>query len=66
VWARGNVRLNTCPKSYITPESLEWLESYHVGKLFGFGDPNGLPARAADAFCVLEQEIVSEKNNDER
>src|SRR5690606_32879292 len=38
VWARADVRLGTCPKSYITAQSIDWLERYHVQRTFGFGD----------------------------
>lgn len=50
-----------CPKSYITAESLSWIEEFHVRKLFGFGDVTNLPARAVDAFCTLERETVAER-----
>jgi hypothetical protein len=58
------VRLNECPKSLISPESEEWLERFQVGRVFGFGDLSSLPARAVDAFCVLEKELAVERNYD--
>jgi hypothetical protein len=61
VWARANVRLNTCPKSYITAQSIEWLERYQVQRTFGFGDVMRLPARDVDAYCLIENEIIGEK-----
>jgi hypothetical protein len=61
VWARRGVVAAECPKSYITSESLTWIEEFHVRKLFGFGDVTNLPARAVDAFCTLEKEILAER-----
>jgi hypothetical protein len=66
VWARGGVGVFECPKSYITAESLTWIEEFHVRKLFGFGDVMSLPARAVDAFCALERESIAERTNAEQ
>ena len=63
VWARGWVSIFECPKSYITAESLTWIEEFQVRKLFGFGDVMSLPARAVDAFCTLERESIAERMN---
>ena len=41
-----------------------WVELFHVGKLFGFDDVMDMPAKAVDAFCVLEQELRVERLND--
>jgi hypothetical protein len=59
------VAIAECPKSYITPESLGWLEEFQVRKLFGFGDLTTLSARAVDAFCTLEKELAAERNHDD-
>ena len=66
VWARGPVRLTCCPVSLVMPQSQEYLELWHVARLFGFGDTAALPARTVDAFCVLENESAMERNHDER
>jgi hypothetical protein len=63
VWVRGGVAVSECPKSYISPESLTWLEEFQVRKLFGFGDVMNLPARVVDAFCTLEKESITERMN---
>jgi len=55
------VAVTECPKSYITPQSLTWIEEFQVRKLFGFGDVTELPARAVDAFCILERESIAER-----
>jgi hypothetical protein len=50
-----------CPKSIISAESIGWIEQYQVGRAFGFPDLQNAPARAVDAFCVLEAERVAER-----
>lgn len=54
-----------CPQSYITAESLAWIEAYQAGRVFGFGDVSELSARTVDAFCVLELELAKEKKHGE-
>lgn len=54
MWARGGVRLETCPKSYITPNSVRLLEEFAVRKRLGVGDAAQMEARTAEAFLILE------------
>ena len=63
VWARKSVVTQSCPRSYIAPESVTWLEEFHVRKVFGFGNWQELPARTVDAFCVLERELAMERSD---
>ena len=56
VWVRGRVATEECPKSLVTPQSLEWMERFFAWKFAGGGVLDGLPARDADAFLVLEKE----------
>jgi hypothetical protein len=56
VWARGRVATEECPKSLVTPESLELLERFFVWRFSGGGQVSELPAREADAFMTLETE----------
>lgn len=56
VWARGPVAVTKCPKSLITPDSMELLERYSIWKLSGGGDYRKLNARHAEAFLLLEGE----------
>lgn len=65
MWARGPVRLTTCPTAQITPDALEDLEHWRMARVFGFGDIASLPARTVDAFCVFENESAREKSHDE-
>jgi hypothetical protein len=61
VWVGRTVRVTECPKSIISAESIGWIEQYQVGRAFGFPDLQNAPARAVDAFCVLEAERVAER-----
>jgi hypothetical protein len=54
-----------CPKSYITAESIGWLEAYYAWRAFGFGNPAEMPAREVEAFLVLDNEINTEKRRDQ-
>ena len=60
VWARGRVAAEECPKSLVTPESVELLEKFFAWKLGGGGRLEDRPAKEADAFLVLEGEWRAE------
>jgi hypothetical protein len=63
VWARRAVFLETCPRSYVTAESMALVDAFAARKLVGGGDPTELPARTVDAYCVLENELRTETIN---
>lgn len=63
VWARREVVARMCPKSLITADSLKRLEEFSAWKSGGGGNLLRLPARTAEAFFVLEQELRSEQNH---
>jgi hypothetical protein len=56
VWARGRASADECPKSLVTPQSMEWLEKFFVWKFAGGGRLDELAARDAEAFMTLEKE----------
>ena len=57
VWAAGRVGITECPVSYVTGESLGWLEDFYVHQaLGGGGEILDWPARRVDAFVVLKAE----------
>jgi hypothetical protein len=60
---RGNVTAQECPKSFVTPESIERVEHFFAFKHFGTRTAEDIGARDADAFLVLEQEWTTEKTN---
>jgi hypothetical protein len=66
VWARGGVAAKVCPKSYISGESLAWLEGFEAWKRLGHGDPWTLPARQVHAMMLLEQEYSVEVKRGEQ
>jgi hypothetical protein len=60
VWARRNVSVGACPKSYVTPESVGLLEEFLVRRQLGGLPCEELSARSAEAFVVLEREMNKE------
>jgi len=57
------VATEECPTSFVTPASVEFIESYFASKVVGVGE---LTAREAEAFVVLEQEWRTEQTNGQR
>ena len=64
VWARRQIAVDSCPTSYVTAASLEFLETFHALKLFGTRDYRALPARQVEASMILENELRSERNHE--
>jgi hypothetical protein len=60
VWARRNVTLDTCPKPYITAESLSLLEEFFLRRRFRAFSVEELSARQVEAFLILEKELAAE------
>ena len=56
VWVRGRVSSEECPKSLVTPASVELLEKFYGWKFAGGGSLAELRAKEADAFLILEGE----------
>jgi len=63
VWSRNNVAVDECPKSFITAQSLTWLEEFFIMRQFWQPQLYDLPARQADAFLILENERKSEAHH---
>ncbi len=63
VWARKHIHLATCPKSYITPESIEAVEDFLVRRQLGRVDSAELTARQVEAFIILQNEVMHEIND---
>ena len=66
VFARGRTVAFQCPKSIITPQSLEYIERFIYWKRSGGGDLWSLDAKTVDAMWVLEQESVKENKNEQK
>jgi hypothetical protein len=60
VWARKQVAIATCPKSYITAQSVAWLEEFVVRRKLDQGWPDTQGAREAEAYLILEAEWEAE------
>jgi hypothetical protein len=55
-----------CPKSLVTPQSLEWVEKFLTWKFSGSGAFDEMAARDADAFLILEREWRTGSEDGER
>jgi hypothetical protein len=66
IWARRTVSLFTCPKSYITGESLALLDDFFSQRRLGRSDVEYMTARHADAFLVLEDAMAMEMTDGPR
>ena len=63
IWLRGTVASVECPRSYISPDSLSWLEAFHVWRLGGKDELFRYSAKTVEAFSVLESELLKEREN---
>jgi hypothetical protein len=63
VWARREIAVATCPKSYITAESVTLLEEFAARRRLGSTDVAELSARQVDAFMILEKALTEELRN---
>jgi hypothetical protein len=57
VWARNGAATTICPKSFITAQSMAWVEEYLVRRKLGHRGIEGLGARDVEAFLILEHEL---------
>ena len=66
MWAKKHVVVSECPKSYVSAESMAFVEDFSFRRRFGQMDLTHLTARQAEAFMVLESELAREiKDGDE-
>ncbi len=56
VWSRNGVSATECPRSYVTAESVAWLERFAVWRRFGGPGVEGMSAREGEAMSVLLDE----------
>jgi len=61
VWARGPVATDVCPKSMITAESIGWIEEYLIWKRLGLTLNLETNVRQVEAFLILEEQVLSER-----
>lgn len=58
--------MTSCPTSYITAHSLEFLETFQAMKMFPAGDYRTLPARVVEAMMIIENEWRTERNHEQQ
>ncbi len=64
IWARDSSATTVCPRSFISAQSMAWLEEYLVRRKLGQKGIDGLGAREVEAFLILEHDLT--KMNSER
>lgn len=60
MWVRGGVSTLECPKSFVTAESIGWLEEFQIWKRLGYPNVTEMTARQVEAMLVLEAELMEE------
>jgi hypothetical protein len=60
VWARGNVTVDVCPKSYISAASQTLVEEFMVRKRLGERGLHDISAKQVEAFLLLEEQLAAE------
>lgn len=63
VWIRKRAQADECPKSMVTGESLSLLEEFFVYRRLGMVHGMEMPARKADAFLILREEMEREERD---
>ncbi|MEX2263561.1 MAG: hypothetical protein WD696_16510 [Bryobacteraceae bacterium] len=63
MWARNGSTLTTCPTSFVSAQSIAWLESYFVWRTLRHELTDEMDARQAEAFLILEREMERKEQN---
>jgi hypothetical protein len=58
IWARNGAATTVCPKSFVSAQSMAWLEEYLVRRKLGQRGIDDLGAREVEAFLILEHELA--------
>jgi hypothetical protein len=61
VWAKGGLAVQECPRSYVSTESIGWLEQY--GAWRRTSAVLDMPARDVEAMLILEREIEASRGD---
>lgn len=61
VWLRGDLAIDECPKSYITPQSLYYLDLFSCKQMLAERSRDDLSAKEAEAFMILEAQWKTEE-----
>ena len=57
VWANKNVAIDTCPTSYVTAQSLAWIEEFFVRRKLGQKMTDTMGSKDVDAFVILQEQL---------
>jgi hypothetical protein len=60
VWGRKRARTEECPKSFISGQSLAWIEEFVARRRLSVPDSLDVDARTVDAFLILQREMEIE------
>jgi hypothetical protein len=63
VWARKQTALTLCPKSFITAQSISWVEEFFVRQRLGGVRLEDMNTKDAEAFLILGEELAREKDD---
>ncbi len=63
VWGRKRARAEECPKSLVTGASLALVEEFLVRRRLDIRESLDIPARKADAFLILQDEMEREERD---
>jgi hypothetical protein len=54
-----------CPRSYVSTQSLAWVEEHQIWRLEKIRSLLEMPAKQAEAFALLEAEVAKVRSHDE-
>lgn len=60
VWGRKRASTEECPTSFITGQSLAWIEEFVARRRLSIPDSLDVDARKLDAFLILQKEMETE------
>ena len=66
VWVKNDLVVFECPKSFVSGQSLVFLDAFAVHKNLGSPIEDHWTARKVDAFLVLTAELTREAREDAR
>jgi hypothetical protein len=66
VWARRNLVLFECPKSFVSGQSIAFVEAFALWKRFGRDAVERRTAREVEAFLILDSELAEETRSNAR
>lgn len=59
IWARRGVGTDVCPRSFVTAQSLTWIEEFLVWRELKIWSNTELTAKQVEAFFILQAELAA-------